>query len=132
MNEQRWDFILCTERPQLQELATLSSYARHVARAAAAIALISPDSDDPDVNEAREFDLGQATMSMMLAAADLGIGSCHAAVYEQDSARRLLGFPGDQLCALLLALGYPADHPLAPMERPKRRPFDEVVHRDHW
>jgi len=28
--------------------------------------------------------------------------------------------------------GYPADRPLTPIKRPDRRPFDEVVHRDHW
>jgi hypothetical protein len=32
----------------------------------------------------------------------------------------------------MLALGYPADRPLAPIFRPDRRPFDEVVHRGHW
>jgi len=57
------------------------------------------------------YDLGQATMSMMLAAADQGIGSAHAAVAEQDLARQLLGFPGDRLCAYLIAFGYPADRP---------------------
>jgi nitroreductase len=132
MNQQPWDFILCTDRPQLEELSKLSAWAQHVAGAAAAIALIAPDSDAPDENESLEFDLGQAAMSMMLAAADLGIGSCHAAVEEQDSARRLLGYPQDRLCAMLISLGYPADRLLAPIERPKRRPFDEVVHRGHW
>jgi nitroreductase len=32
----------------------------------------------------------------------------------------------------MLALGYPADRPLAPIVRPARRPFEEVVHRDRW
>lgn len=31
----------------------------------------------------------------------------------------------------LIALGYPADHPLAPTADPNRRPLDEVVHRGH-
>lgn len=43
------------------------------------------------------FDLGQAAMSLMLSAADQGIGSCHAAV-----------------------------------EHPSRKPFDQVVHQEHW
>jgi nitroreductase len=33
---------------------------------------------------------------------------------------------------MLVALGYPAERPLAPMRRPNRRPFDDVVHRDTW
>ncbi len=43
------------------------------------------------------FDLGQATMSIMLAAAGLGIGSGHSAVSDQQLARRLLGFPEDKI-----------------------------------
>ena len=38
-----------------------------------------------------QFDLGQATMAMLLAAADLGIGSCHAGVADLRLARELLG-----------------------------------------
>jgi hypothetical protein len=30
-----------------------------------------------------------------------------------------------------MALGYPRQ-PLRPITTPKRRPFDDVVHRGHW
>ena len=71
-------------------------------------------------------------MAMMLAAADLGIGSCHAGVADLRLARQLLGLPEDRDWTLLISLGYPADRPLAPIKTPKRRPFDDVVHRGHW
>src|SRR3954465_5283879 len=67
-----------------------------------------------------------------VAAADLGIGSGHSAVADQDQARRVLGLPEDRYVAYLMDLGYPADRPLRPIQRPKRRPFDEVVHRGRW
>ena len=90
----------------------------------------------PVVEEARRqvewFDLGQAVVSMMIAAADLGIGSGHSAVGDQELARRILGLPDDRICAHLVPFGYPADRPLAPLRRPDRRPFDEVVHRGSW
>ena len=70
-------------------------------------------------------------MSMMLAAADVGIGSGHSAVGDQDLAR-LLRFPEDRFCPYLIAFGYPADRPLRPIRNPNRRPFDEVVHRGRW
>jgi len=70
-------------------------------------------------------------MLMMLAAADLGIGSGHSAVADQDLARTLLGHPEDRFLAYMIALGYP-DRPLTPIERPNRRPFAEVVHRGRW
>jgi nitroreductase len=78
------------------------------------------------------FDMGQAAMSVMLAAADLGIGTCHSAIGDQDLARELLGLPADRECVVLLSLGYPAARPLTPVEHPDRRAFDDVVHRDGW
>ncbi len=129
-NWQPWDFVLVTDREQLRELAGVWRGAGHVADSAAAIALIAPAAD----NEFRraQFDLGQATMAMMLAAADLGIGSGHAGVADQPLARELLGLPPDRDCAFLISLGYPADRPLAPIRNPARRPFSEVVHRGRW
>jgi nitroreductase len=131
MNEQPWDFVVVTERDRLRRMADLWRYGAHLGGAAAAVALLAPTWDDADARETFAFDLGQATMSMMLAAADLGIGSCHSGVGSQAEARELLGFPDDRECVILLSLGYPVS-PLAPIERPDRRPFDEVVHRERW
>lgn len=132
MNEQPWDFVICTDRNQLRELADVWRFAGHVARSAATIAIVAPASDDASRRETIEYDLGQATMSILLAATDLGIGSAHAAVADQDLARRILGFPEDRHCAWLVALGYPADRPLRPIKAPARRLLDEVVHRGGW
>jgi nitroreductase len=131
-NWQPWDFVLVTERAQLTELANVWRGAGHVAGAAAAIVFLGPVLDDAMQNGWLRYDHGQATMSAALAAADLGIGSSHAAVADQALARRLLGFPEDRFAVSLLSLGYPADRPLKPLVRPNRRPFDEVVHRGHW
>ncbi len=68
----------------------------------------------------------------MLMAADLGVGAGHASVADGELAREILGLPSDRYCAWLIALGFPADRPLRPVGSPKRRPFDDVVHRDHW
>ena len=129
-NWQPWDFVVVTDREQLTELAQVWRGAGHVARSAATVAVILPD-----LEEGREiafFDAGQAVVSMMLAAADLGIGSGHGAVADQELALRVLGLPEDRFCAHLVVLGYPAGRPLFPLRRPDRRPFDDVVHRDRW
>jgi nitroreductase len=131
-NWQPWDFVVVTEREDLKELAKVWRSAGHVASSAATIALILPDTDDPGARDRAQYDLGQATMAMMLAAADLDIGSGHAAVADQNLARRLLGFPHDRYAAYLIELGFPADRPLRPIRSPNRRPFDRVVHRGRW
>ena len=131
-NEQPWDFVVVTQRAALQRLADVWRFGRHIAGAAAAVALLSPASGDPDARETYAFDLGQAGMSMMLAAADLGIGSCHSAIGDQAVARAALGHPEDRKCVIVLSLGYPAGRRLVPIEEPNRRPFADVVHRERW
>jgi nitroreductase len=127
-NWQPWDFVVVTERRRLQELSRIWQGAGHVARSAATVAMITESA----TQQKARFDLGQATMAMMLAAADLGIGSGHANASDQELAREILGFPEDRICAFLIAFGIPADRPLRPINRPDRRPFDEVVHRERW
>ena len=131
-NQQAWDFVVCTDREQLAQLAKVWRSAGHVARSAATIALIAPNTQEARSRDLVQYDMGQATMSIMLAAADLGIGSAHSAVSDQELARRLLGFPEDRFCAWLITLGVPADRPLRPIARPNRRPFEDVVHRGRW
>ena len=129
-NWQPWDFIIVTDREQLRALAKVWRGAGHVATSAATIAVIGTRADN-EFGRA-QFDLGQATMAMLLAAADLGIGSCHAGVADLPLARDVLGLPEDRDWALLISLGYPADRPLVPIRHPKRRPFGDVVHRGRW
>ena len=132
MNGQPWDFVVLTQRDGLRKLAEVWRYGAHIAGAAAAVALLSPASEDTESRESQAFDIGQAAMSMMLAAADLGIGSCHSAIGDQAVARAALGHPEDRECVIVLSLGYPAGRRLVPIEEPNRRPFADVVHRERW
>jgi len=131
-NWQPWHFVVVTDRRQLTELSAAWRGAGHVASSAATIALVAERPSDERRRDWLQYDLGQATAYMMLAAVDLGIGSGHAAVGDQEVARRVLGFPDDYVCLYLLAFGYPADRPLVPLHHPDRRPFDDVVHWGAW
>jgi nitroreductase len=132
MNGQPWDFVVCTVRETLERLAETWRYAQHVAGSAATVVLVAPIPVDQDSRDWIFYDMGQATMSMMLVAADLGIGSSHAALDDQALARRILDVPDDRFCVGLVAFGYPADRPLVPIAQPRRRSFDDVVHRERW
>jgi len=131
-NRQHWDFVIVTDREQLTELSTVWRGARHIADAPAAIALVVPEPADDRTRVVDQYDLGQATFAMMLAATDLGIGTGHSSVGDQDKARAILAVPDTHVVSFLLGVGYPADRPLRPILQPDRRPFDEVVHRGHW
>ena len=131
-NHQHWDFVIVTDRDSLQEQSTVWQGARLIASAPAAIALVVPRPPDVRTRLLDQYDLGQATMAMTIAATDLGIGTGHSAVDDQQKARAILGVPEDHIVSYLLGIGYPADRPLSPIRKPDRRPFSEVVRRGHW
>jgi nitroreductase len=131
-NRQHWEFVIVTDRSQLESLSTVWQGARHIAGAAAALALVIPQYDDDHARLVSYYDLGQATYAIMLAATGVGVGTGHSSVGDQEAARSILSVPSDHDVAFLIGLGYPADRPLRPVLTPNRRPFDEVVRRGHW
>jgi nitroreductase len=134
MNEQRWAFVVCREKENLQELSRAGDYAGHVARAAAAIAFLTPRADDVSERESIAFDLGQAVENAMLTAWELGIGSCHGSVYDEPRVRELLAYPPEMTCDLVVSFGYPADPAsLAPPgSRGGRKRLDDLRHDERF
>ena len=131
-NEQRWDFVVVRERDRLERLSHIWQGARHIPDSAVTVALVGPDPDEPRVRESVAYDMGQLTMSMMLAAADLGIGSGHSSAHNVEVGRDVLDLPEGLRVWWLIGFGYPADRPLRPIERPARRSLDDLVHHETW
>jgi nitroreductase len=126
-NRQEWAFIVCRDRDHLQALSAVGRYAGHLAGAAAAVALVGHSPRDT-------WDLGRAAQNMVLAAWDLGIGSCPVTVYEPDLVEELLGYPDGWSCRYLLSFGYPADPSV--LTRPNRaggrKALGEIIHEERW
>ena len=133
-NQQAWDFVAVQDRELLRRLSEVGPYAGHVAGAAAAIALVTPDPRAPGGSLSVAWDVGMAAENMMLAAWERGIGSCPATVYDQSIAREILGLPEDRFCGWILSFGYPADPTdlTRPPKKGGRKPLEEIVHRDRW
>jgi nitroreductase len=133
-NLQRWAFVACRAKDRLADLATVGPYAGHLAGAAIAVALITPDPHAPDAPLSIMFDLGRAAQNMVLAAWELGIGSVPATVYDQPKIRAILGLPDDRHCEYLLSFGHPADPATldAPNRPGGRLGLDEIVHQERW
>jgi nitroreductase len=131
-NIQPWDFVVVTDRAQLQELSQVWKGAASVAGAAVAVVIVIDEEPTELSKDIVLYDIGQASIQMMIAAADLGIGSGHSSVGEKELAARILGLPEGKPARYIIDFGYPADRPLKPIMNPKRRPFNEVVHRGTW
>jgi len=133
-NLQRWGFVVVQEREHLRELAKLGPYAGHIAGAAAAVALVTPDPRAAGAPLSITWDIGGAAAQMMLVAWELGIGSCPATVYDHDLGRELLGYPPGMNCEHILSFGYPADPAIlmAPNRPGGRKPLEDIVHEERW
>ena len=133
-NLQRWGFVVVRERDRLKELSESGDFAGHVAGAAVAIALVTPDPADPDQPYSVLFDLGRAAQNMVLVAWELGIGSVPATVYQHEVVQKVLRLPTGHHCEYILSFGYPSDPSV--FSRPKqaggRRNLADVRHEEVW
>ncbi len=65
---------------------------------------------------------------MVLAATELGLGTCWVAAFDPVAAREVLALPDGVEPLLFTPLGFPADQPTAK----KRRPLAALVHSERW
>jgi nitroreductase len=125
VNTQPWEFIVVTN-PELK--AAAGRQARyfgvgwpHIHQAPALIAVcgrqMTPFSRD---------DCIFAAANLMLAATDMGLGTCWIGGFTEATIRELLGIPEGYVLPGFCTLGYPAGETPAP----PKRPLSEMVHRD--
>ncbi|MGD2040786.1 MAG: nitroreductase family protein [Anaerolineae bacterium] len=65
---------------------------------------------------------------LVLAATDVGLGTCWIADFDPDAAREVLGLPEGVEPIAFTPLGYPADKP----RTKKRKSLDDLVRYDGW
>ena len=133
-NSQRWAFVVVSEEATLQALSNAGRWAGHIAGAAVAVALVTPNPRGSDQPLSVMWDLGGAAAQMMLAGWALGVGSCPATMYEDEVVRQILGLPDELHCEYVLSFGYPKDERVlqAPNRAGGRKPLDDLVHEERW
>jgi nitroreductase len=75
-----------------------------------------------------EVDATIAMDHLVLAATDLGLGTCWIAAFDPQAVREILKLPEGVEPIALTPIGYPADQP----KEKKRKPLTELVRYDHW
>ena len=130
-NGQTWQFVAIQDKSVLKALSECGQWAGHIARAALAVAILTPE---PTEKFQTMFDAGQAAAFMQLAAWELGIGSCPASIYDAEKAREILGNPAEWHLRVALSFGYPLDEKMivAAPKKGGRREFEDVVHWEKW
>ena len=130
-NSQAWRFIAIRDKTILKELSQCGEWAAHLAGAAFAVAILTPE---PTEKFQTMFDAGQAAAFMQLAAWELGVGSVPASLYDFELARQILAFPPEWHLRIALSFGYPLEEEKlsAPPKKGGRAALDEVVHWEKW
>jgi nitroreductase len=75
-----------------------------------------------------DVDVAIAMDHLILAAADLGLGTCWVGAFDPDAAREVLGLPDDVEPIAFTPLGVPADRP----KPKKRKALSELVRYERW
>ena len=65
---------------------------------------------------------------LILAATDLGLGTCWVAAFDVEAAREVLGLPDDVVPVVFTPLGYAADDP----SEKDRKALGELVRYERW
>ena len=75
-----------------------------------------------------EVDVAIAMDHLILAAANLGLGTCWIAAFDSQAARKILKLPEEVEPLLFTPLGYPADEP----QPTSRQKLTELVRYEQW
>ena len=75
-----------------------------------------------------EVDATIAMDHLILAATNLGLGTCWVAAFNPEAAREVLGLPEGVEPIAFTPMGYPSDHPRSK----KRKPLSDLVRYEHW
>jgi nitroreductase len=134
-NTQPWNIVVVRDQRTLERLAECGQFAGHLRGAVLGVAIVV----EPTATRG-EFDAGRMAQNMELAAWADGVGSCIAAMYEEDKAKSILGVPVEMTLRYVISFGYPAE--AAPQIEGKplrsalptvgRKKLDEIVHWEKW
>ena len=127
-NQQNWRFVVVTS-PSQKEL--IRKFAPGIFAMPAAFIVICADKE-PDANPWKEAlyvaDCSIAAQNIMLAAYEMGIGTCVALSYAKVAIAEILDLPENVEPMLVVTLGHPAEDP----EPPPRLELNEMAFTDEY
>jgi nitroreductase len=129
-NQQAWQFVVVTNRPQLNALAEVLPYGKMLTTAPLGI-IVCGDLEHEKSKGYWVQDCSAATQNILLAAHAQGLGAVWLGVYPREQrvidVRKALGVPENVTPLCVIAIGYPAEQ----KERADR--YDPAkVHYDRW
>lgn len=132
-DKQCWNVIVLSEREQILRLGELLRFnpGRSVFDTAPHFLVFTADPEKSGVRDDKPYymtDIGIAMQNGVLAAEELGLGTCWVGAFTEGPIKELLGVPEQTRIVAVTPLGYPAE---APDARP-RKPMNELAFDGQW
>jgi len=129
-NQQPWQFLVVSDRAKLEGIMQVHPYAGMLETASLAI-IVCGDLGREHYPGYWVQDCAAATQNLLLAAANLGLGTCWCGVHprpeREAGLRKLLGIPDGVVPFAVIAIGVPAE------EKGPADYYDAArVHRETW
>ncbi len=137
-NKQCAKYVIVKDKKIVEELA--SSFIGWIKQAPIVVVACA----DPKGSGSRNgmdyylVDVGISMEHLVLAAADQGLGTCWIGGFDEGKVKKTLQIPENVKVVALTPLGYPADLSMrsklvrSSVGADKRKPLDEMVHREKW
>ena len=127
-NQQRWRFVVVTS-PSVKKLIKKFAPGIFVMPSAFIVICAEKEAGAKPWDEATYLaDCAIAAQNIMLAAWEMGIGSCPALSYAKVAIQEILNLPEDVEPLLIVTLGYPAEDP----EPPPRLELNQIAFIDEY
>lgn len=129
-NLQPWHFYVVQSRSMLKEMfeTSLASPSWELEVPAAIIVATDPDISGQRYGDRGTFlyniqDSGAATQNILLAAHELGLGTCWIGSFNEAACAKAIGIPERRIPRVIITVGYPSHQP----EPRPRKELDEIV-----
>ena len=124
MNGQPWHFLIVQDKETLRQLGSLAPTGPYIAQAPLAI-IVAMEHSPYALSDA-----SRAIQSMILTAWSQGIASNWVGFDNLPNINPSLGIPQEISILAILPFGYPVD--TIGKGQKKRKPLNEVAHRERW
>jgi len=124
MNGQPWHFLIVQDKETLRQLGSLAPTGPYIAQAPLAI-IVGMEQSPYALSDA-----SRAIQSMILTAWSQGIASNWVGFDNLPNINPSLGIPQEISILAILPFGYPVD--TIGKGQKKRKPLNEVAHRERW
>ncbi|MBW2992299.1 nitroreductase family protein [Candidatus Woesearchaeota archaeon] len=133
-NLQSWKFIVVEDKDPKEQIAKACVDQLWIKDAPYIIVIVSEPEKMKrfyDVRGERLYSVqscAAAAQNMLLAAHNLGLGSCWIGAFDEEKVKTILGCPAETRPQVIIPVGYPAET----VEKPNKYPMEIVTYRRYW